>query len=141
MKTNKCVDMEYYYIPIFTTESCKPLKDVNIVVSTYTGYERLHLMTMGESLGANMQEQYMKKQKPLLICSSAEGAKYQAALKWSKFVCSFQNVQILNLASFRTTCCHIGVAVAMQQPKKTCRSRAICCWRVVHQFSRSKPHQ
>lgn len=61
----------------------KPLEGMVIVISVYTANERLFIEALATILGAIKNDSYAKKQRPLLICPAAEGAKYNAALKWS----------------------------------------------------------
>jgi topoisomerase (DNA) II binding protein 1 len=82
-KAAAIMPVQYFHGPIYST-TVKPLANYNIFISTYTGAERLYLITVGATLGASVKEQYIKKEKPILLCPVGEGAKYQAALKWSK---------------------------------------------------------
>lgn len=66
------------------------------MISIYSNNERLYIETLATILGATKQDSYAKKQKPLLICPTAEGAKYNAAIKWSMEFPSIFNTQLVN---------------------------------------------
>lgn len=53
-----------------------------LVLTTYSGSERIYLTSIGRIMGADVQERYIKTQKPVLICPRPEGAKYNGAIKW-----------------------------------------------------------
>ncbi|XP_015119451.1 DNA topoisomerase 2-binding protein 1 isoform X2 [Diachasma alloeum] len=86
------VDIQYYHLPICIPESVKPLADCVIVVSAYTGIERTYLSKLAAALGARHQDMFARKtniEKGLyggthLICTSPEGNKYNAAVKWKR---------------------------------------------------------
>lgn len=83
-KVNRAIEIEYYLKPILFPEDVKPLAGMEIVISTYSGDERLFLGSLAEIMGGNVQDAYKKSQRPLLICPAPDNAKYNAALKWSK---------------------------------------------------------
>lgn len=76
------VEIQYYHKPIFGDESFRPLVNMVIVISTYAGHEKEFLQQLGNVLGADISQSYKKADKPLLICPSPEGNKYQGAVKW-----------------------------------------------------------
>lgn len=80
----KCVQIEYYHRPILMDEAVKPLEGLTLVLSIYTGIERDYLSQLGEVLGATVDVTYAKTENPILLCPKPEGAKYSAALKWSR---------------------------------------------------------
>lgn len=53
-----------------------------LVLTTYSGSERIYLTSIGRIMGADVQERYIKTQHPVLICPRPEGAKYNGAIKW-----------------------------------------------------------
>lgn len=57
-----------------------------IVFSTYSGDERTFLAQLAEVLGAEVQDSYRKVARPLLICPTKDNRKYDAAIKWSKYL-------------------------------------------------------
>ncbi|XP_063973163.1 DNA topoisomerase 2-binding protein 1 isoform X2 [Diachasmimorpha longicaudata] len=86
------VDIQYYHKPICIPESVKPLSDCVIVISAYTGMERTYLSKLAAALGARHQDMFARQtniEKGLyggthLICTSASGNKYNAAVKWKR---------------------------------------------------------
>lgn len=79
----KCVDIEYYHQPFeWTNEEHQPLAGMVLVLTTYSGSERSFLASVGCIMGADVQEKYVRPQRPLLICPRPEGAKYNGAIKW-----------------------------------------------------------
>lgn len=75
-------DIPYYFEPIIFPEELKPLGNMIIVFSLYTGDERLFLQQLAEILGAEVQDSFKRANKPLLISPSPDNAKYEAAIKW-----------------------------------------------------------
>ncbi|XP_008182892.1 DNA topoisomerase 2-binding protein 1-A-like [Acyrthosiphon pisum] len=67
-----------------------PLKNCVISITNYTGSERYFLKEVSLLLGANFQDALSRKSKPEdnimitthLICSTPEGPKYEASVKW-----------------------------------------------------------
>lgn len=82
MKVNKLVPIEYYHKHIPHTADLKPLEGMTIVISIYSLLERDFIDSIAQLLGANVNKTFVKKERPLLICPSAEGSKYEGALKW-----------------------------------------------------------
>lgn len=82
MKQNALLPLEYYHRPVPHTARLEPLRGMTIVVSIYAGLERDFINALAELLGAVLNKAFVKKERPLLICSSAEGSKYEGALKW-----------------------------------------------------------
>ncbi|EDW65947.1 DNA topoisomerase 2-binding protein 1 [Drosophila virilis] len=82
MKQNKLLPLEYYHRPVPYGARLEPLRGMTIVVSIYAGLERDYINALAELLGAVLNKAFVKKERPLLICSSAEGSKYEGALKW-----------------------------------------------------------
>lgn len=92
--TNKLVDIEYYHRALLLKKDVKPLQGLNIVFSTYTSSERDYYYCMARSLGGNVNDRYIRNERPILICPTPDGKKYIGAIKWSKF----------NNFSFRIRC-------------------------------------
>ncbi|KAI8033568.1 DNA topoisomerase 2-binding protein 1-A [Drosophila gunungcola] len=82
MKKNELLPLEYYHKPVPATALRMPLKGMTIVVSTYAGLERDFINATAELLGASVNKTFIKKEKPLLVCPTAEGSKYEGAIKW-----------------------------------------------------------
>lgn len=82
MKVNKLVPIEYYHKHIPHTADAQPLEGMTIVISIYSLLERDFIDSIAQLLGANVNKTFVKKEKPLLICPSAEGSKYEGAIKW-----------------------------------------------------------
>lgn len=57
-----------------------------VVFSTYSGDERTFLAQLAEIMGAEVQDSYRKVARPLLICPTKDNRKYDAAIKWSKYL-------------------------------------------------------
>lgn len=85
LNDNKIVDIEYYHRAIAIRPECKPLHGQNIVFSTYTTPERDYLYSLARALGGEVNDRYMRNQRPILICPTPEGKKYEGAVKWRKF--------------------------------------------------------
>lgn len=91
IENEEILSIEYYHKPMSINEDTKPLKDCVIAISSYTGIERVYLSKLAVSLGAMHQETFARRtniEKGLhagthLICTSPEGNKYIAAVKWS----------------------------------------------------------
>ncbi|KAF7995978.1 hypothetical protein HCN44_008733 [Aphidius gifuensis] len=85
------VSIEYYHKPLSINRNIKPLKDCVIAISSYGGKEREYLSELAVALGATHQETFARKTNPEkglfggthLICTSPEGNKYSAAVKWN----------------------------------------------------------
>ncbi|XP_076255601.1 mutagen-sensitive 101 isoform X2 [Rhynchophorus ferrugineus] len=83
------VNLSYYHRPI-DIPSNNPLKDCVVTISAYTGQERHFLKTVIEGLGGVFQEQFSRRNIPSknvlasthLVLPTAEGKKYEAAIKW-----------------------------------------------------------
>lgn len=84
LTAGKLVDIEYYHRPISIEPDCKPLQRLIIVLSTYTTSERAYLGSLATALGGEVNQRYMRKQFPILICPTPIGQKYSAAIKWGK---------------------------------------------------------
>ncbi|EDV99778.1 DNA topoisomerase 2-binding protein 1-A [Drosophila grimshawi] len=82
MKQNKLLPLEYYHRPVPHRAQEEPLRGMTIVVSIYAGLERDFINALAELLGAQLNKAFVKRERPLLVCSSAEGSKYEGALKW-----------------------------------------------------------
>lgn len=82
MKSNKLVPIEYYHKHVPHTANSQPLEGMTIVISLYSLLERDFIDSIAQLLGANVNKTFVKKERPLLICPSAEGSKYEGALKW-----------------------------------------------------------
>lgn len=82
MKQNKLLPLEYYHRPVPPLAAKEPLRGMTVVVSIYAGLERDFINALAELLGAVLNKAFVKKERPLLICSNAEGSKYEGALKW-----------------------------------------------------------
>ncbi|XP_037805699.1 DNA topoisomerase 2-binding protein 1 [Lucilia sericata] len=82
MKANKLVPIEYFHKHIPHTADSRPLEGMTIVISIYSLLERDFIDSIAQLLGANVNKTFVKKEKPLLICPSAEGSKYEGAIKW-----------------------------------------------------------
>ena len=82
MKANKLVPIEYYHKHIPHTADSQPLEGMTIVISIYSLLERDFIDSIAQLLGANVNKTFVKKEKPLLICPSPEGSKYEGAIKW-----------------------------------------------------------
>lgn len=76
--------LPYFYKPIFFPEELVPLANIVIVFSLYASDERSFLSQLAQILGATVEDSYSRHSKPLLICSEAKSAKYDAAIRWSK---------------------------------------------------------
>lgn len=86
LNENKLVDIEYYFRHItLSQDDCKPLQGLNIVFSTYTTPERDYLYSLAQALGGEVNDRYMRNQRPILICPTPKGQKYLGAVKWGKF--------------------------------------------------------
>lgn len=77
-------EIPYFYKPILWPEELLPLSNLVVVFSLYSSDERAFLLQLAEIMGASVQESYSRQSKPLLICSEAKSAKYDAAIRWSK---------------------------------------------------------
>ncbi|XP_027851620.2 DNA topoisomerase 2-binding protein 1-B isoform X1 [Aphis gossypii] len=83
------IPIEYYHKPVIFSGST-PLKSCVISITNYTGSERYFLKEVSLLLGANFQDALSRKTKPddnimmttHLICSTPEGPKYEASVKW-----------------------------------------------------------
>ncbi|KAL4096856.1 hypothetical protein QTP88_021734 [Uroleucon formosanum] len=83
------IPIEYYHKPVIFSGSM-PLKNCVISITNYTGSERYFLKEVSLLLGANFQDALSRKSKPEdhimmtthLICSTPEGPKYEASVKW-----------------------------------------------------------
>ncbi|XP_016659700.1 DNA topoisomerase 2-binding protein 1-A isoform X2 [Acyrthosiphon pisum] len=83
------IPVEYYHKPVIFSGSM-PLKNCVISITNYTGSERYFLKEVSLLLGANFQDALSRKSKPEdnimitthLICSTPEGPKYEASVKW-----------------------------------------------------------
>ncbi|XP_001354596.3 DNA topoisomerase 2-binding protein 1-A [Drosophila pseudoobscura] len=82
MKQNKLLPAEYYHLPVPSAASREPLTGMTIVVSIYAGLERDFINSVATLLGASVNKTFIKKEKPLLVCPTAEGSKYEGAIKW-----------------------------------------------------------
>ncbi|XP_052901138.1 DNA topoisomerase 2-binding protein 1-A [Anopheles moucheti] len=83
IQNGQCCPMEYYYEPIiYGEDDPTPLEGETVVISSYSGPERDFLNAMGKVLGACVQERFVRKAAPLLVCKEASGAKYNAAIQW-----------------------------------------------------------
>uniref|UniRef100_A0A1I8Q5H1 BRCT domain-containing protein n=1 Tax=Stomoxys calcitrans TaxID=35570 RepID=A0A1I8Q5H1_STOCA len=82
MKVNKLVPIEYYHKHIPHTANSQPLEGMTIVISVYALLERDFIDSIAQLLGAKVNKTFVKKERPLLICPSPEGSKYEGALKW-----------------------------------------------------------
>lgn len=84
MLANRLLDIEYFHRPIMLDENAgKPLANMTVVFSTYTSNERIFLQALSQFLGATHSSEYARKENPLLICPTADGNKYNGAIKWS----------------------------------------------------------
>lgn len=83
---NPLSDIPYFYEPIFFPEELVPLSHMVIVFSLYSSDERTFLVQLAQLLGADVQESFVRSNKPLLICPEARSAKYQAAIRWSEYL-------------------------------------------------------
>lgn len=84
MQANEPVAVEYFHRPIILDENAdKPLETMTIVFSTYTGHERVFLQSLAQFLGAIHTSSYARHDRPLLICPTADGNKYNGAIKWN----------------------------------------------------------
>ncbi|XP_043282964.1 DNA topoisomerase 2-binding protein 1 [Venturia canescens] len=87
---DKVVEFEYYHRPISISEDAKPLADLVIATSTYSGVERNYLTKLAVILGAQHQDTFARKTNldrthlasTHLICPAPKGSKYAAAVKW-----------------------------------------------------------
>lgn len=77
-------EIPYFYEPIFFDEDLKPLAGMVIAISIYASDERLYLMQLAQILGADVQETFIRGNKPLLICPEPKSPKYEAAIRWSE---------------------------------------------------------
>ncbi|KAH8295543.1 hypothetical protein KR044_004903, partial [Drosophila immigrans] len=83
MKQNKLLQpLEYYHQPVPAQARSSTLAGMTIVVSIYAGLERDFINALAELQGGSLNKAFVKKERPLLVCSSAEGSKYEGALKW-----------------------------------------------------------
>ncbi|BFG01704.1 DNA topoisomerase 2-binding protein 1-A [Drosophila madeirensis] len=82
MKQNKLLPAEYYHLPVPLAASREPLQGMTIVVSLYSGLERDFINSVATLMGASVNKTFIKKEKPLLVCPTAEGSKYEGAIKW-----------------------------------------------------------
>lgn len=82
MKANKLVPIEYFHKPIPHTADNRPLDGMTIVISIYSLLERDFIDSISQLLGAKVNKTFVKKERPLLVCPSAEGSKYEGAIKW-----------------------------------------------------------
>ncbi|KAH8287470.1 hypothetical protein KR054_008313, partial [Drosophila jambulina] len=82
MKQNKLLPVEYYHKPVPAAAERQPLTGMTIVVSIYAGLERDFINAAAELLGATVNKNLNKKEKPLLVCPRPEGSKYEGAIKW-----------------------------------------------------------
>ncbi|XP_016993061.2 DNA topoisomerase 2-binding protein 1 [Drosophila takahashii] len=82
MKKNQLLPLEYYHQHVPAAALRQPLKGMTIVVSIYAGLERDFINSAAELLGASVNKTFIKKEKPLLVCPTAEGSKYEGAIKW-----------------------------------------------------------
>lgn len=82
MKQNKLLPLEYYHRPVPFNAQKEPLRGMTIVVSIYAGLERDFINALAELQGALLNKSFVKKERPLLVCSNAEGSKYEGAIKW-----------------------------------------------------------
>ncbi|KAH8411408.1 hypothetical protein KR215_004127, partial [Drosophila sulfurigaster] len=83
MKQNKLLQpLEYYHQPVPQQAKANTLAGMTIVVSIYAGLERDFINALAELQGGSLNKAFVKKERPLLVCSSAEGSKYEGALKW-----------------------------------------------------------
>lgn len=82
-------EIAYYHKP-FSLPEIKPLQNCVITLSSYSGYERVFLRNLIESLGGVAQEQFARVTSEAkgvvasthLVTFEATGKKYEAALKW-----------------------------------------------------------
>lgn len=88
-RSNKVSEIPYFYEPIYFDEDLKPLAGLIIAISIYASDERLYLVQLAEILGAEVQETYIRVNKPLLICPEPKSPKYEAAIRWSEFETDF----------------------------------------------------
>uniref|UniRef100_A0A1A9WPL4 BRCT domain-containing protein n=1 Tax=Glossina brevipalpis TaxID=37001 RepID=A0A1A9WPL4_9MUSC len=82
MKVNKLVPIEYYHKHVPLTANNRPLEGMIIVISIYSLLERDFIESLAQLSGATVNKTFVKKEKPLLVCPSPEGSKYEGALKW-----------------------------------------------------------
>ncbi|KAH8385482.1 hypothetical protein KR093_010816, partial [Drosophila rubida] len=83
MKQNRLLQpLEYYHEPLPPLAKSGTLAGMTIVVSIYAGLERDFINALAELQGGSLNKAFVKKERPLLVCSSAEGSKYEGALKW-----------------------------------------------------------
>ncbi|XP_068139660.1 DNA topoisomerase 2-binding protein 1 [Drosophila tropicalis] len=82
MKQNKLVPIEYYHLPVPAKVEREHLEGMTIVVSLYAGLERDYINSIAELMGAKVNKTFIKKEQPLLVCPTAEGSKYEGAIKW-----------------------------------------------------------
>lgn len=78
------MDIRPYHKGIILKDDVKPLIGFNIVLSKYVLCERWYYSDVAKALGAEVTEYYDPHKNPILICPSAEGEKYQGAIKWGK---------------------------------------------------------
>ncbi|XP_043233811.1 DNA topoisomerase 2-binding protein 1-A-like isoform X2 [Amphibalanus amphitrite] len=89
VEADKLLEPEYFHRPISTTEH-DILTGCVLGISSYSGRERQYLALLGESMGAEFQEVFARRDNPSkharasthLVCQAAEGHKYAAARKW-----------------------------------------------------------
>lgn len=84
VNNQEIVEIEYFHQPFYWIEDCTPLTGLTIVLTTYSGSERMYLMHVAQIMGATVVDRYVKNMAPILICPKPEGAKYNGAIKWSK---------------------------------------------------------
>uniref|UniRef100_A0A336KB18 CSON006828 protein n=1 Tax=Culicoides sonorensis TaxID=179676 RepID=A0A336KB18_CULSO len=83
IRENKIPELKYYYRPIkYTDQYPKPLINITISFSIYTGDERQYIKNLASALGANEDDKFVKKSKPVLIIPEPSGKKYEAAKCW-----------------------------------------------------------
>ncbi|XP_018018319.1 DNA topoisomerase 2-binding protein 1-A isoform X2 [Hyalella azteca] len=87
------VELQYQHLPLVLppeVEAARPLDDVVLTVSVYTGRERQFISHLAQRLGAHVQEMFSRKDNNAkgvkrcthLICSSGGGDKHQASVRW-----------------------------------------------------------
>ncbi|KAG4066286.1 hypothetical protein HA402_000510 [Bradysia odoriphaga] len=80
---NALVDIKYYHRAIIIEENCKPLSGLTIVLSTFTTPERDFLHSLAQVLGGVVNDRYIRRQNPILVCPTPLGKKYFGAVKWN----------------------------------------------------------
>ncbi|XP_037091305.1 DNA topoisomerase 2-binding protein 1-like [Pollicipes pollicipes] len=89
VETDQLLEPEYYHRPIPTFRH-DILSGCVLGISSYSGRERQYLALLGESMGAEFQEVFARRDNPTkharasthLVCQSAEGHKFAAARRW-----------------------------------------------------------